>query len=100
MDVSESLVGIGLNIRDFPLPSARLSSHSCNYGIFSGWCPYSPWATCIDKCRVGHGEATVFVNIQDDVDKDNAAGIPLQLYRVEYLRHSRACSNVDLYVVL
>jgi hypothetical protein len=30
--------------RDFFL---RLSSHSCNYGIFIFWCPYSPWATCI-----------------------------------------------------
>jgi hypothetical protein len=25
----------------------RLSFHSCNYGIFSKWCPYVVWATCI-----------------------------------------------------
>jgi hypothetical protein len=25
--------------------------HSCNYGIFIAWCPYSLWTTCIRVCR-------------------------------------------------
>jgi hypothetical protein len=30
--------------------STWLSFDSCNYDIFSGWCPYSPWATHIHVC--------------------------------------------------
>ena len=30
--------------------SAWLSYHSWNYGIFIGWCSYSPWVTHIHKC--------------------------------------------------
>jgi hypothetical protein len=36
---------------DIAWASPRFSFHSYNYGIFIGWCPYSPWATCIHKCR-------------------------------------------------
>jgi len=26
------------------------SSHSCNYGIFVGWCSLNPWVACIYRC--------------------------------------------------
>ena len=38
------MVGIGLNIRDFPSASPRLSLRSCNYGAFHVWYPCSLWA--------------------------------------------------------
>jgi hypothetical protein len=28
-----------------------VSFHSCSFGIFIGWCSYSQWAKCIDKCQ-------------------------------------------------
>jgi hypothetical protein len=36
---------------DIARASPRPSFHSCNYGIFIGWCPYNPWTICIYKCR-------------------------------------------------
>lgn len=33
---------------------SKLSFHSCNYDIFTGWCPCTPLATCTHKCHVLH----------------------------------------------
>jgi hypothetical protein len=33
---------------------SKLSFHGCNYGIFTGWCPCTPLATCTHKCHVLH----------------------------------------------
>lgn len=42
-DGLEVLRGLSAGIRPIIL-------HSCRNGIFIGWCPYSPWATCINMC--------------------------------------------------
>ena len=35
--------------RDATWASPRYSFHSCSYGVFIGWCPYTPWVTSVLK---------------------------------------------------
>jgi hypothetical protein len=52
--------------------------HGCNYGIFIGWCPYSPWAANKSVVKVycmSPGRCAPIVESQrvDDFDTDNMA---------------------------
>jgi hypothetical protein len=75
----------------------RLSFHSRSYGIFTGWCPYSPWATCIHQCRRCYTScpAETLLQCVDD-DQGNAGVFSCSSTNGTVSRHRgwRACRSV------
>jgi hypothetical protein len=68
--------------------------HDCCYNIFTGWCLYSPWVTCIQVCcscdlemlLPSSKHISAYYDLYD-VQLDDAVHIPVQQYQLNCYMH-------------